>query len=98
MEMYLIYDRKAQNVQSFFTADNHVSAIRAVINAGKQAGSTLADYPQDFELRHVGTLDRFSCAIMLNEVPEILGSVDNLLAASAPKPVTPDQVRVVKKD
>lgn len=85
MRFYLIYDRKAENVQSFFTADNNISAIRGVIAAAKQTGSVLSDYPGDFELRFVGAIDRRTCEIALTDVPEVIGSVDNLLAATSDK-------------
>jgi hypothetical protein len=84
MNIYLIYDRKAENIQSFFTAQGNVEAIRGAVGAARQAGSVLGDYPGDFELRVVGTIDRRTCEIALLDVPEVLGSVENLLSAATP--------------
>lgn len=85
MYMYLIFDRKAENVNSFFTADNNVSAIRGTVQAAHGQG-LLGEYPAEFELRLIGHIDKGNAQVTIYETPELLGSVENLIAASKPKP------------
>lgn len=81
MKLFIIYDRKAETLQSFFTADNDVSAIRGTVGAAKTK-SLIGDYPAEFELRAVGEVDPKTCEIMVYKVPELIGNVENLIAAA----------------
>lgn len=85
MEMYLIYDRKAETLMSFFTAKNSVDAIRSTVASAKNPGTTLSEYPAEFELRRVGNIDPKTCRITIYEIPEMIGSVETLLNAAMPK-------------
>lgn len=86
--MFVIFDKKAEIFKSLFLADNEVSAIRNTVNASIQPGTTLADYPDDFELRQIGTIDQRTCLVTLLDVPRHLGTVGTLVTASKLVPQT----------
>lgn len=86
MNIYVIFDRKAETVQSVFTGDNDVSAIRAVVNAAKNPGTTLADFPAEFELQMVGFVDIKTSKVEGLTTPSVIGLISNLLAAANQEP------------
>jgi hypothetical protein len=82
MNLYLIYDKKAETFTSFFTAQGDVEAIRATVAAARQVGTPLGDYPGDFELRCVGNIDRKTCHVAVHDIYTVVGTVQTMLSAA----------------
>lgn len=82
MNIYCIYDRKAEITRSLFTSDNDVSAIRGTVSAAKNMQTDLGQYPDDFELRFVGVLDSRMTELQPIDQPKLIGSVRTMLTAS----------------
>lgn len=82
MNVYVIYDRKAETVRSLFTADNDVSCVRAVVSSVRQGSGDLTQFPTDFEVQCIGAVDMRLARIVPSDVNQVLGSVATLLAAA----------------
>ncbi len=84
MNLYIIYDRKAEVANPPFTAVNHAFAIRQFQMQVNQPSTpervnVLRDYAEDFQLIFVGNMDEKSCRIEQPEVPTLLCTAIEML-------------------
>lgn len=85
MEIFVIYDRKAEVVRSLFTARDTVSAVRGVVGTVGSGAADLSQFPGDFELRRIGACDERLSTLIPADVNEVIGSVEALVASSGLK-------------
>lgn len=57
LNVYTVWDTKAEAFLQPFFSPNKGTAIRAIVDALRDPNSTLAKYPDDFHLYHIGTWD-----------------------------------------
>jgi hypothetical protein len=79
LEIYSVYDNKAQAfLQPFFQANNAV-AVRSVTQAVNDKTTDFHRWPSDFGLFHIGRFSDSIGTIEGFEVPENLGLLSNFL-------------------
>ncbi len=88
LEMYCVYDEKAQAFLRPFCMPNDGMAIRAIKNSALEEGHAFANNPEDYKLYNVGTFDEQTSVLVCHQPPvEILTisqciegySVENLI-------------------
>lgn len=89
MQIFVIYDRKAQRIRSLFSAESKTAAIRAAVGAAKSGAGDLSSYPHEFELRLIADVEEVSAEILPKVVPELIGTVASLLDAAGVNVVEP---------
>lgn len=62
-QILAIYDIKAKIMKTAFIMDTVTDGIRAFSNLVKSGQNDISDYPQDFTLHQLGTLDMETGAI-----------------------------------
>lgn len=81
MDIFVVYDRKAECVRSMFSAPNQATAIRSVLGAAKSGSGDLSIYPTEFELRKVGAYDEVTAVLIPSMPQELVGSVQSFIDA-----------------
>lgn len=74
LNMFTVYDSKAETYLRPFSMLTKGEAIRGFITTLNDGQSEMSKYPADFTLFHVGTFDPKNCEIKLNAVLENLGN------------------------
>lgn len=72
MNLYAMKDMKAQLVSAPFGATNDGVACRMVMESLRDAQSTIAKYPADFELIAVGEYDEHTGALGYMDVRKVV--------------------------
>lgn len=57
LEIYTIYDSKAEQYGRPFYQQNHAEAIRSVTDLVNDPNTTVGRHPEDFTLFHIGEFD-----------------------------------------
>lgn len=77
MRIYSIYDRKLKEYGALVLCGTDGAVCRA-LREGLPEGSTMAKYPEDYDLMFLGVFDPGS-GVIVGEVPLFVDSVRNLL-------------------
>jgi len=80
-EIYSIYDRKAQYYLPPFAARSNADATRTFTEAVTTSETPISQYPADFDLVRLGSLDLDTGAITGLHMPELL--INGLVALTA---------------
>lgn len=76
--IYSIYDRKAQYYLPPFTVRSDADAERAFMEAVTMSETPISQYPADFDLVHLGTIDLDTGALTQDHMPRLM--VNGLVA------------------
>lgn len=78
---FSIYDKKALDYMFPFAAATQQEAIRMVTGTLLKGNTSLSQFPEDYELYHVGGFATDTGLLLPLERPQIIMRVDNILAA-----------------
>lgn len=78
---FSIYDKKALDFGFPFAASTDHEALRMVLGTLLKGNTSLSQFPEDFELYHVGGFATDTGVFLPLERPQIVMRVDNILAA-----------------
>lgn len=82
MNMYSIWDRKAQTYNQLFCAPNDAVAMRQITQVCMDESTDLARTPEDFELHQLGMWETASGQIETPPEPLLVIHVDTLSLAA----------------
>lgn len=83
---YALFDTKGGFFGPPFFCQSHGEAIRVCIDAAQDMRSTIARYPSDFILHHIGTYDN-TTGQMAPCLPDSIGLVSAMLPRQQPLPL-----------
>ena len=89
MNVYAVRDLKAESFLLPFFMTSHGLATRMVLDALREGGTPLSQYPQDFSLYHIGSWDTVKGVLTHLAQPSLLAHVAELVSqvpsSAAPK-------------
>lgn len=78
MVIYSLFDRKLKEYGPLVVSNNDAAVRRALIDGVPGSGSTIAKYPEDFDLMCLGLFDAETGKIVA-EAPRLVDNVGSLL-------------------
>lgn len=79
VQIYSIYDTKAESYHQPFFTTNDATAMRMLQNELQNPESNFSKYPEDYHLFHIGTFND-TTALLEHCIPESLGSAFTMKA------------------
>lgn len=86
LNVYALFDTKAAFFGLPFFSQSHGEAMRVCIDAAQDMRSTIARYPSDFILHHIGTYDN-TVGLMTPSLPDAIGHVSAMLPRQSNLPL-----------
>lgn len=86
LNAYALLDTKAAFFGLPFFSQTHGEAMRVVIDAASDMRTTIARYPSDFILHHIGTYDN-TTGVMTACFPDAIGHVSAMLPRQSMLPL-----------